>query len=126
MNAADRIAAAPISRRRLRGTRLGLSPEPQQVLAEMRAAGLAATEIGSCGFLPAEPAEMTRVIHELQAGVAAIADGRPSGPSASDRYAAALVSEASDSGRPVEIRRETRPDLYAGASRLVGPPLSDS
>jgi inosose dehydratase len=126
MSAVDRIAAAPIFWGVCEVPGWGSSADPQQVLAEMRAAGLAATEIGSCGFLPAEPAEMTRVIHELQAGVAAIADGRPSGPSASDRYAAALVSEASDSGRPVEIRRETRPDLYAGASQLVGPPLSDS
>src|SRR5918998_4262069 len=92
MNAADRIAAAPISRRRLRGTRLGSSPEPQQVLAEIRAAGARRHRdrplTGS--FRPSRRG-MTRLIHELPSRGAAIADGRPSGPSAWDGYAAHLI-----------------------------------
>jgi myo-inositol 2-dehydrogenase/D-chiro-inositol 1-dehydrogenase len=62
-------------------------------------------------------------IHELQSWVGAIAAGRPSGASAWDGYAAAVVSEAClDSlatGRAVTVRLETRPELYADAGQLV-------
>jgi myo-inositol 2-dehydrogenase / D-chiro-inositol 1-dehydrogenase len=62
-------------------------------------------------------------IHELQSWVGAIAEGRPSGPSAWDGYAAAVVSEACveslTSGGAVDVRLGPRPDLYAEA-QLVG------
>lgn len=62
-------------------------------------------------------------IHELQSWVEAIAEGRPSGPSAWDGYAAAVVSEACveslRTGGPADVRLESRPDLYAEA-KLVG------
>ena len=62
--------------------------------------------------------------NELQAWVAAIAEGRATGPSAWDGYAAAAVSEATvealRSGRPVDVALEERPDLYATDAELIG------
>jgi len=62
-------------------------------------------------------------VNELQAWVAAIAEGRATGPSAWDGYAAAAVSEASVqallSGRPVDVALDARPDLYATEGQLI-------
>jgi myo-inositol 2-dehydrogenase/D-chiro-inositol 1-dehydrogenase len=56
--------------------------------------------------------------------VAAIAEGRATGPSAWDGYAAAAVSEATvealRSGRPVDVALEERPGLYATDAELIG------
>jgi inosose dehydratase len=64
-----RIAAAPISWGVCEVPGWGYQLNPQRVLAEMRSIGLAATEIGPAGFLPAEPAAMARVLaeHRLEA-----------------------------------------------------------
>jgi myo-inositol 2-dehydrogenase / D-chiro-inositol 1-dehydrogenase len=63
---------------------------------------------------------------ELRAWVASIADGRPSGPSAWDGYAAAAVSEAGVAslrgGGPVDVTIGARPDLYAPSRELIGQP----
>jgi myo-inositol 2-dehydrogenase/D-chiro-inositol 1-dehydrogenase len=63
-------------------------------------------------------------VHELQAWVAAIAEGRPAGPSAWDGYAAAAVSQACleslESGQAAEVRLAARPSLYAQRGQLVG------
>jgi myo-inositol 2-dehydrogenase / D-chiro-inositol 1-dehydrogenase len=62
-------------------------------------------------------------VAEQQSWVASIADGRPTGASAWDGYAAAAVCEAAYesllSDRPVEVRLGTKPELY-GAGELVG------
>lgn len=52
---ADRIAGAPISWGVCEVPGWGLQLPPERVLEEMRAAGLAATEFGPDGFLPADP-----------------------------------------------------------------------
>jgi myo-inositol 2-dehydrogenase/D-chiro-inositol 1-dehydrogenase len=61
---------------------------------------------------------------ELQAWVAAAADGSASGPSAWDGYAATAVCEAAwtalQSGQPIDVDLIAKPDLYAGAVGLVG------
>jgi myo-inositol 2-dehydrogenase/D-chiro-inositol 1-dehydrogenase len=63
-------------------------------------------------------------VNELQAWVAGIADGRATGPSAWDGYAAAAVSEAAvealRSGRPVDVALEARPGFYATEHQPVG------
>jgi myo-inositol 2-dehydrogenase/D-chiro-inositol 1-dehydrogenase len=63
-------------------------------------------------------------VNELQAWVASMAEGRATGPSAWDGYAAAAISEATvealRSGRPVDVPLDARPDLYAGDSQLIG------
>jgi inosose dehydratase len=68
-SAADRIAAAPISWGVCEVPDWGYQLSPERVLAEMREVGLAATELGPDGFLPAEPAAMARVLakHRLAA-----------------------------------------------------------
>jgi myo-inositol 2-dehydrogenase/D-chiro-inositol 1-dehydrogenase len=62
-------------------------------------------------------------VAELQSWVASIAEGRPTGASAWDGYAAAAVCEAAYESlvttRPVEVRLGTKPALY-GAGELVG------
>jgi myo-inositol 2-dehydrogenase/D-chiro-inositol 1-dehydrogenase len=62
--------------------------------------------------------------NELRAWVSAIGDGRASGASAWDGYAAAAVSEATvealRSGRPVEVALDARPDLYAESRPVAG------
>jgi inosose dehydratase len=69
MNAADRIAAAPISWGVCEVPGWGYQLSPSRILAEMRALGLAATELGPDGFLPSAPDELARVLaeHRLQA-----------------------------------------------------------
>ena len=52
----NRIAGAPISWGVCEVPGWGYQLGPQQVLAEMREVGLAATELGPDGFLPADPA----------------------------------------------------------------------
>jgi inosose dehydratase len=59
-----RIAAAPISWGVCEVPGWGYQLSPQRVLAEMREIGLAATELGPDGFLPAEPVAMARVLAE--------------------------------------------------------------
>ena len=67
--AANRIAGAPISWGvcEVPGWRHQLSP--QRVLTEMREVGLAATEVGPDGFLPADPARLAHTLaeHDLHA-----------------------------------------------------------
>ena len=62
--AANRVAGAPISWGVCEVPGLGYQLRPHRVLAEMRAVGLAATELGPDGFLPAEPAAMASVLGE--------------------------------------------------------------
>jgi inosose dehydratase len=67
--AANRVAGAPISWGVCEVPGWGYQLNPDRVLTEMREVGLAATELGPNGFLPAEPAAMTSVLgeHHLQA-----------------------------------------------------------
>jgi inosose dehydratase len=53
--AADRVAGAPISWGVCEVPGWGYQMKPERVLREMREVGLAATELGSDGFLPAGP-----------------------------------------------------------------------
>jgi inosose dehydratase len=64
-----RIAGAPISWGVCEVPGWGYQLGPDRVLAEMRQVGLAATELGPDGFLPARPEAMTRVLghHGLRA-----------------------------------------------------------
>ncbi len=65
----DRIAGAPISWGVCEVPGWGYQLPPARVLAEMHEVGLAATELGPDGFLPADPGAMADVLarHELQA-----------------------------------------------------------
>ncbi len=65
----NRIAGAPISWGVCEVPGWGYQLPPERVLAEMREVGLAATELGPDGFLPATPAAMADVLaqHHLQA-----------------------------------------------------------
>lgn len=65
----NRIAGAPISWGVCEVPGWGHQLTPARVLAEMREAGLAATELGPDGFLPADPAEQAAVLgrHALHA-----------------------------------------------------------
>ena len=65
----DRIAGAPISWGVCEVPGWGYQLTPERVLAEMRDVGLAATEFGPAGFLPAEPDAAARVLdeHDLHA-----------------------------------------------------------
>jgi inosose dehydratase len=64
-----RIAGAPISWGVCEVPGWGYQLRPERVLGEMREVGLAATELGPDGFLPAEPGAMTRLLdrHGLRA-----------------------------------------------------------
>jgi inosose dehydratase len=64
MNVADRIAGAPISWGVCEVPGWGYQLSPGRVLSEMSEVGLAATELGPEGFLPAEPDEMAKVLHD--------------------------------------------------------------
>ncbi|HEX3589409.1 MAG TPA: sugar phosphate isomerase/epimerase [Pseudonocardiaceae bacterium] len=66
----DRIAGAPISWGVSEVPGWGHQLPPARVLAEMRGAGLAATEFGPDGFLPAEPAAKAATLAEY--GLAAV------------------------------------------------------
>jgi inosose dehydratase len=69
MSAAGKIAGAPISGGVWEVPGWGYQLRPDRVLGEMREVGLTATELGPEGFLPSQPAAMTRVLdqHALQA-----------------------------------------------------------
>ena len=66
---ASRIAGAPISWGVCEVPGWGHQLAPSRVLAEMRDVGLAATELGPDGFLPADPQQMATVLadHHLTA-----------------------------------------------------------
>ena len=65
----QRIAGAPISWGVCEVPGWGHQLSPQRVLTEMREVGLAATEVGPDGFLPADPAKLARTLaeHDLHA-----------------------------------------------------------
>jgi len=60
--ATDKIAGAPISWGVCEVPGWGYQLSPDRVLAEMQQVGLAATEFGPDGFLPADPAVMTDLL----------------------------------------------------------------
>ena len=60
----ERLAGAPISWGVCEVPGWGYQLSPQRVLAEMRAVGLAATELGPDGFLPADPDRTASVLDE--------------------------------------------------------------
>ena len=68
-DAANRIAGAPISWGVCEVPGWGHQLAPQRVLTEMREVGLAATEVGPAGFLPAAPDALARTLadHDLHA-----------------------------------------------------------
>ena len=68
-DAANRIAGAPISWGVCEVPGWGHQLPPERVLTEMRTVGLAATEVGPAGFLPAEPDALARTLaeHDLHA-----------------------------------------------------------
>ena len=61
-SSADKIAGAPISWGVCEVPGWGHQLPPERVLAEMQQVGLAATEFGPDGFLPADPAIMAEVL----------------------------------------------------------------
>ena len=61
-SSADKIAGAPISWGVCEVPGWGYQLPPERVLAEMQQVGLAATEFGPDGFLPADPAVMAEVL----------------------------------------------------------------
>src|SRR4051812_50185048 len=67
--AQNKIAGAPISWGVCEVPGWGYQLAPDRVLTEMREIGLAATELGPEGFLPAEPEAMANVLsrHRLHA-----------------------------------------------------------
>lgn len=69
MTTTNRVAGAPISWGVCEVPGWGYQLGPDRVLAEMEQLGLAATELGPDGFLPADPAELARVLadHHLTA-----------------------------------------------------------
>jgi inosose dehydratase len=71
----SRIAGAPISWGVCEVPGWGHQLRPYRVLSEMRALGLAATELGPDGFLPCEPTAMARVLAEH--GLAAVGGFAP-------------------------------------------------
>ena len=60
--ATDKIAGAPISWGVCEVPGWGYQLSPERVLTEMAQVGLAATEFGPDGFLPADPAVMARFL----------------------------------------------------------------
>jgi inosose dehydratase len=66
----DRVAGAPISWGVCEVPGWGHQLPPERVLAEMRDIGLAATEFGPAGFLPAGPAEKAAALRSF--GLAAV------------------------------------------------------
>ena len=58
INISDRLAGAPISWGVCEVPGWGLELPPRRVLGEMRQLGLRATELGSDGYLPTDPAEL--------------------------------------------------------------------
>ncbi len=60
---AQRLAGAPISWGACEVPGWGLMPDPETVLEDMAALGLAGTELGAPGFLPDDPAAITAQLH---------------------------------------------------------------
>src|SRR5256714_6287743 len=60
----DRIAGAPISWGVCEVPGWGYQLSPDRALSEMREVGLAATELGPEGFLPAEPDALAAVLRQ--------------------------------------------------------------
>lgn len=69
MTTGNRIAGAPISWGVCEVPGWGHQLSPERVLSEMQQLGLAATELGPDGFLPADPAELAKTLadHHLTA-----------------------------------------------------------
>ncbi len=69
MTIGNRIAGAPISWGVCEVPGWGYQLSPERVLSEMEQLGLAATELGPDGFLPADPAELAKTLadHHLTA-----------------------------------------------------------
>ena len=61
----DRLAGAPISWGVCEVPGWGIELPPRRVLAEMRDLGLTATELGSDGYLPTDPAELKDLCSEF-------------------------------------------------------------
>jgi inosose dehydratase len=98
---ADRVAGAPISWGVCEVPGWGLQLPPSRVLAEMRALGLAATELGPDGYLPSDPAllraELGHFDLRLVAGFVPLVLHRPDQAGAqlaAARRAAALLAAA--------------------------------
>jgi inosose dehydratase len=116
--AGGKIAGAPISWGVCEVPGWGYQLAPDRVLAEMRAVGLAATELGPDGFLPADPGAMASVLaaHHLTAvgGFVPVVlheaghDPRPEVARVLDGYAAAqaatLVLSAATGGDGYDMR----------------------
>jgi inosose dehydratase len=62
MTILDRVAAAPISCGVCEVPGWGRELPPARVLGEMRALGMAATELGPDGYLPTDPAELRKLL----------------------------------------------------------------
>ncbi len=102
---ATRIAGAPISWGVSEVPGWGWQYDPETVLAEMRDAGIAATEFGPDGFLPDDPAEKAKTLADL--GLRAVGGFVP-----------VVLHDPSYDPAP-EIARALQGFLAAGASTLV-------
>jgi inosose dehydratase len=100
-----RLAGAPISWGVCEVPGWGYQLPVEQVLREMRAVGLSATEFGPDGFLPAPPAERARTLAE--AGLAAVGGFVPvvlHDPGADpDRVAAAALDACAAAGARILV-----------------------
>ncbi|MDN5916534.1 MAG: sugar phosphate isomerase/epimerase [Pseudonocardia sp.] len=101
----DRVAAAPISWGVCEVPGWGHQLTPEQVLPEMRAEGVVATEFGPEGFLPLDPQAKTATLREH--GLQAVGGFVP-----------ALLHESGHDPLPA-IDRELDGFVAAGASTLV-------
>lgn len=102
---ADRIAAAPISWGVCEVPGWGHQMDPARVLAEMGALGIAATELGPDGFLPADPQEAADLL--ASHGMSAVGGFLP-----------VVLFDADHDPRP-EVERALRHFTAAGATSLV-------
>lgn len=66
MNFTTRLAGAPISWGVCEVPGWGIELSPRRVLGEMQQVGLAATELGSDGYLPTDPAELKELCAEFE------------------------------------------------------------
>lgn len=65
MSVMERLAGAPISWGVCEVPGWGIELAPRRVLGEMRALGLTATELGSDGYLPTDPAQLKNLCSEF-------------------------------------------------------------